>query len=615
MNSVTAKFRGAPDGLRRAARHVLARAHRSTLSHTIVIGITGTAGKTTTKELSAQILSSVGPCSSSAGTGNEHADVEWTVLKTNRKHKFCVVEIGAPAPGYLDRSLRVVKPSIGVLTLIEREHFSAFRSKEAIAAEKGKLIAALPPDGVAVLNIDDPLIRAIGAQHGGRVVSIGSHEDAALQLLRSDSSWPEPMKLRVRFEGVDYDVQTQLHGVHLVVPVLAALGTAIAAGMRFADALAAVARIEPPAGRMQVVPCDDGVTFVRDDWKAPQWSFRAPLEFMRSARAQRKIVVVGTISDSSKSPDQRYLWAVREALPVADMVVLVGVGSRVAGRRELSDGVRPVHAFSGVREAAWFLREELRAGDLVLLKGTNRQDHLVRILLDRRRRVQCWEMRCGLNDFCTGCPRAYSAPSAASDSTGQPTPADSSVAAPGLPLPIIAGLGNPGQRFHGTRHNVAHRVLDAMADEAGICWRAIPEGSVCIVSLAGRRVSLFKPSANMNESGSAIRKVLDHAGGTPDDLIVVLDDTDTSVGQIRVKRASGDAGHKGMRSIIAAFQTDVISRVRVGVRGEDEVRRARELVLEGFSSVEEEMLVQALKNCEEAIRELLRIRTPQPVVG
>jgi len=586
---------------------VLARAHRSTLSYTTVIGITGSAGKTTTKELSAQILSSIGPCSSSAGTGNEHSDVEWTVLRTNRKHKFCVVEIGAPTPGYLDRSLRVVKPSIGVLTLIEREHFSAFRSKEAIAAEKGKLIAALPPDGVAVLNIDDPLIRAIGEQHRGEVVSVGSQEGAVLRLLSSDSSWPEPMKLRVRFEGVDHDVQTQLHGVHLAVPVLVALGTAIAAGMRFIDALAAVARLEPPAGRMQVVPCDDGVTFVRDDWKAPQWSFRAPLEFMRSARARRKIVVVGTISDSSKSPDQRYLWAVREALPVADMVVLVGAGSRVAGRPELSDGVRPVHVFSGVRDATWFLREELRAGDLVLLKGTNRQDHLVRILLDRRRRVQCWEMQCGLNDFCAGCPRVYSAPLAASESIG-PTPAVSSVAAPGLPLPIIAALGNPGQGFHGTRHNVAHRVLDAMADEAGVCWQTIPEGSICVVSLAGRHVSLLKPGTSMNESGSAIRRVLDHAGGTADDLIVVLDDADTQVGRIRVKRASGDAGHKGMRSVIAAFQTDAISRVRVGIRGEDELRRARDLVLEGFSGVEEVVLARALKNCEEAITELVHRR-------
>lgn len=597
--------------VRDAGRHGLARLYRARPSDTTFIGITGSAGKTTTKTLAAGILSSRGPCQWSHGSGNEHYDVEWTVLKTTRRHEFCVVEAGAPEPGYLDRSLRVLRPRIGVLTLIAREHYSAYRSAEAIAAEKAKLIAALPEDGVAVLNIDDPLVRAIGARYTGRIIWVGRGEGATIRLLESSSSWPQPLTLRVRFEGAEHEVLTRLHGEHLALPVLAALGVALGAGMPFPDALGALSLLESTQGRMQIERSDDGVVFVRDDWKAPQWSLQAPLEFLRNACAQRKVAIVGTISDSSKSPSQRYAWAARQALAVADLVVLVGTGSLGASKSHAGLQDRPMHAFARLREAARFLRTELRAGDLVLLKGTNLQDHLVRLVLDRNRPVQCWDAACGRNDFCGSCAKVHADPPFGL--ADLPPDRDLAPAPSGYAQPVIVGLGNPAAGFRETRHNVGHRVLDALVESAGSSWRKDTEGWVSSVLLEGRAVTLLKPGVNINDSGMAIRRFLEKEGGTAADCLVVLDDMDIPLGQVRTKREGGDAGHKGMRSIIAAMGSDAIPRIRVGVRRPGDARRAGELVLKQFFADEKAALTTGLKQADAAIREMIRSSTAQTV--
>src|SRR5690606_28507821 len=123
----------------------------------------------------------------------------------------------------------------------------------------------------------------------------------------------------------DHTVKTRLHGTQLVTPVLCALGVAVAVGMPVLDAIKRIESTEPAQGRMQISTTDDGVIFIRDDWKAPQWSFGASIDFLKAATAQRKVVVLGTMSDSPKSPARRYAHAVRQALEAADLVVLVGV--------------------------------------------------------------------------------------------------------------------------------------------------------------------------------------------------------------------------------------------------------------------------------------------------
>lgn len=388
-------------------RHRAARLYRASLLGTTFIAVTGSAGKTTAKRLTARILSAHASCRSSPGTANEHCHVEWAVLGTRHRHRFCVIEAGAPEPGYLDRSLRVIRPHISVLTRIALEHYAAYRSAEAIAQEKAKIVLALPEDGVAVLNRDDPLVREIGERRRGRTIWFGEDADSTIRLLQARSEWPGSLVLKIRYEGQDREVCTRLHGVHQAASVLASLGAALAAGVPFSSAIETVSQIEAMQGRMQV-EAYDGIVFVRDDLKSPQWSLNAPLEFLRRAHARRKLVVLGTISDSPNSPDRRYARAARQALEVADLVVLVGVRTPTAAdsRAALANGT--LRTFATLRDASGYLKAELRKDDMVLLKGTNRHDHLVRLILDRQEPVACWSDDCRLHDFCGSCPHLRS---------------------------------------------------------------------------------------------------------------------------------------------------------------------------------------------------------------
>ncbi len=596
FSTISSTVRTLRSHARGAARHWATRLHRAMLPRVRFIAVTGSAGKTTTKSLAATILSSRAPCMSSSGTGNEHYDVEHTILATTRRHACCIVEVSAGRPGYIDRSIRALRPEIGVLTMIAREHFSAFGSSEAIAAEKGKLIAALPAHGTAVLNIDDPLVRSIGERFGGRIIWVGTDEGATLRLLEANSCWPDPLTLRVLFEQRTYEIRTRLHGNHQALAVLCALGIALAAGLSIDEAIAALTLAEPMQARMQIERTEDGVAFVRDDWKAPQWSFGAPLEFMRAARAKRKVAVIGTISDSPKSPSQRYAFAARQALEVAEMVVLVGVDARAALKTGAGDG-RSLHAFARIDDAARFLKDELRAGDLVLLKGTNKQDHLVRLVLDRDRPVRCWRTDCGRAEFCAAC-ELLDVPSGLHGDAA-------AVASPGS-SPLIVGLGNPQARYEGTPHNVGYLVVDRLARAAGGRWEAQPEGLVSTASLDGIVITLLKPAAAMNLSGAPVQRFLARTGRSAAECIVVHDDMDFELGVARAKRNGGDGGHKGVRSIIAALGTDEVARVRVGVRRPGDSRKAMDLVLAGFSSADQAVLAPGLERADAALRDLLR---------
>lgn len=603
--------------VRDRSRHYAARLNRCRLDGVTFVGITGSAGKTTTKELVTAILSAYDRCQSLAGSGNDHEMIDRLILATRRRHRFSVAELSATAPGYLDRSLRVLRPQIGVLTLIAREHYSVYRTLDAVAAEKGKLIDVLPPDGAAVLNIDDPLVRAIGDRCAGRIIWVGEQEGATLRLLEARSNWPEPLTLRIRFDGAEHVVRTRLHGPHLALPVICALGVAIAADLPLPDAISAVSSVDPVEGRMQVQDTGGGGVFIRDDFKAPEWSLRTPLEFMRNARAARKIAIIGTISDTPNDPARRYAQAARQALEVADLVVLVGSRTLNASRARAIRDDGSLQVFRTVRDAAQFLREEIRAGDLVLLKGTNKQDHLVRLLLDRHRPVQCWEMSCGRLGFCgSGCSMVYRRPGEAS-AAALLTRAPGSAAASTSPTsalrrdtPIVVGLGNPGARYTDTPHNVGQRVLDALASSAAREWEKHPEGFVATLFIEGVETTLFKPGVFVNQSGPALQRLLAALGASPKNCVVVLDDMDLFLGDARLKRDGSDAGHQGMRSITVALETDLIPRIRIGVRRAGDIQRARELVLSNFSPNDQADLAAGLQRATCLLRNMIKGAAP-----
>lgn len=385
----------------------LARRRRKKMDHVAYVGITGSAGKTLTKELTASILAQFGFCRKTTGSYNKTWAVAYAVWHTKKTHRYCVAEVAAYGPGTIEKSTDILQPAISVLTVIGRDHYSAYKSNDLIASEKEKLITALPPDGVAVLNRDDPKVRMIGERCNRRVIWIGKGEGAELHLKEASSLWPEPLVLSFEYQGRFYKVRTQLHGAYQALSVMASLGVALALDLPLEKAIDAISRVAPLNGRMQPVSDNQGVVFIRDDYKSPHWSFGAPIEFLKDARASRKIVIIGTISDASQKSTKLYKQVCRKVREVADVVIFVGQHAHrgLRGREDQDD--MSVQGFRRIRDAADYLQSLLRNGDLVLIKGSHDDNHLCRLVLNRTRPVRCWKDRCGEEMYCGVCPQVY----------------------------------------------------------------------------------------------------------------------------------------------------------------------------------------------------------------
>ncbi|MHB8947774.1 MAG: aminoacyl-tRNA hydrolase [Rhodoferax sp.] len=623
---ILANFKKIAAGVAWRWRHVCDQAmyrltflHRRRLTETEFVGVTGSAGKTTAKDLIASILERhLGAGRKSPGSLNWPEDMVRVVLGTRRRHAYCVTEISAHGPGALDLPVALVRPTVGVVTHIGSDHFSAFKSRDAIAEEKGKLIKSLPSGGVAILNADDPRVLAMQSLFAGRTVTYGLASDALLRGDAVQSVWPNRLSLTATWQGESVHVQTQLCGAHWAPAVLAALATGVALGVPLTVGAQAVASVEPFEGRMAPVIMD-GITIIRDDWKAPLSTIEPAFEFMRSAKASRKVVVIGTISDYQGDSSRRYVEIGELALAFADCVVFVGprASASLRAKREASAEFR---AFASLRDASTYLRAYLVAGDLVLLKGSHKADHMQRLIVDLRTKVQCWRSDCGRLQSCEICEllEVPSGPKAevnteliSPPTSGSPGPA---AVASGLDRSavIIVGLGNPEAGRVDTPHNVGHRALDLIAQRMAQPW--LTEGDMALVVQGQWQevpIILIKPLAPMNDIGPVLFRLAKNWSFEVRQCILVHDDLDLPVGAVRARLRGGDGGHLGVRSILQAFQDDKFRRVKIGVGQPSQGQSVTDYVLTPFPEAQHVAVAAAHQTAADRVVQLIRQGTQQ----
>jgi UDP-N-acetylmuramyl pentapeptide synthase len=386
----------------------VAKLYRRMLNHVCFIGITGSCGKTTTNELIGAILSSRHKGRTSHQLYNGPYHIAKTILTVLPWHHFCSHEMGSPEPGVMARSVRVFRPRIGVVTHIADDHRKSFRTLEATAADKGKLIEALPSDGAAILNADDPRVLAMRERTTARVITYGLNACADVRGESISCAWPQRLSLMAVCGSVRVHVRTRLLGEHWSYAILAALATGVALGIPLKEGARAIETVEPVDGRMSPAFSSDGVLFVQDDWKAPLWTISGSLQFVRSARARRKIVVIGTISDYSGKASRTYPAVARAASEFADRVIFVGPLAHCALKARTSKRDERVLAFSTLHELKPFLDEYLAPDDLVLLKGSRHTDHLERLVLARGNAISCWRVGCRRGTHCHDCGLRHS---------------------------------------------------------------------------------------------------------------------------------------------------------------------------------------------------------------
>jgi UDP-N-acetylmuramoyl-tripeptide--D-alanyl-D-alanine ligase len=394
---------GAKEVVRSAAKLVvlpLVRARRRRLA-ALPIGITGSAGKTTTKNLLAAMLSTLGPVASTPRSLNRSVHLATTIAGADPADPFLVAEVAATkAPGGLLDLVWVLEPRVGVVTGVAHDHFT---NADEAALAKVKLVQALPESGLALLNADDPRVVAMARETAARVVFFGTSENADFRAEDVQAVWPSRLAFTLVCAGERRRVETRLVGALWTISVLAALATAISLGVDPDRAVAAAAAVEPEPHHLSVLETEAGVTFIQDEWKGSAHTLGPALEILDRADSGRSVAVLGWLRHFGLTAEEIYSDAVREARRHADLVVLIGPAAEhgLEAAREAPEGT--VRCFETVGEAGSFLREALGAGDLVLVKSKNTL-HLERVVLAQLGEVTCRRVECNKLIFCEECP-------------------------------------------------------------------------------------------------------------------------------------------------------------------------------------------------------------------
>jgi UDP-N-acetylmuramoyl-tripeptide--D-alanyl-D-alanine ligase len=413
LRSATKKL-GLSEIAKRLKRHVdfqlldwRARGRRAALKDATVIGVTGSCGKSTTTALIGAILAKIGACQTyiNQGGGGRNTDirVRRAMLSLNPANRYYVYEACTTGPGTIARQLEIVRPQIGVVTNVGTDHRKAFRTLEATAREKATLVDVLPPDGMAILNADDPHVAAMTARTKARVVTYGLSSSAEIRGSNVDSRWPDRLTLDVSHGNHSIRVATRLVGDHWATSVLAAISCGIGCGLDLAACAEAVSAVEPVFGRYSVHRKEGGPVFILDSAKASYWTIPSALAFLATASASSKTVVFGTISDYAGNASRVYRRLARHALAVADRIVFVGPHSDHIARLRKQDVGNRLFSFQSAHTASAFLSGTHAAEEMIFIKASVNADHLERIMLAQCDTVVCWRERCKRSGNCPAC--------------------------------------------------------------------------------------------------------------------------------------------------------------------------------------------------------------------
>ncbi len=346
-----------------------------------IVGVTGSSGKTSTKDLIAAVLSPLGEVVAPPGSFNNELGLPWTVLRATEDTDYLVLEMSARHLGNIAALAAIAPPSIAVVLNVGTAHLGEFGSREVIAATKGELVEAVPASGVAILNADDPLVSAMSVRTAARVVRVGQSEAADIRAENVELDDLAQARFTLLTPAGSAEVRLAVHGEHQVGNALSAAAVALECGATPEQVAAALATAGPASRhRMEVHTRADGVTVVNDAYNANPDSMKAGLRALavmaRSGETRRSWAVLGEMAElgdeSITEHDRVGRLAVR--LDISRLVV-VGTG-------------RPMSAMhhGAVMEGSWgsestmvadadaalaLLRAELQPGDVVLVKASN----------------------------------------------------------------------------------------------------------------------------------------------------------------------------------------------------------------------------------------------------
>jgi UDP-N-acetylmuramoyl-tripeptide--D-alanyl-D-alanine ligase len=375
-----------PDVLK--ALHATARTRVQRQKNTLFIAITGSNGKTSTKDAVATVLSQQAPTHKTFASYNHELGFPQTLLRLEPQHRYAVLEMGAQWVGELTWLCETIaRPDWSLITNVGAAHLDYFGTQERVAQAKSELVQVLRPEGVALLNYDDPNVRAMREKTVARVLFYGLNPEAHVY---GDEITGDPLTglgFTLNYQHTQRRVQLRLPGTHSLLTALAAAAAGIAAEMHIDDICTALEKLQPPPGRCEIKVGPNGCTLLDDTFNANRQSILVALQSIAGSELGRKgkrWIVLGDIFELGTYAQQEHFASGEAIAGVADYLVAFGDKARFYVEGALSAGMQPAQTYffnadvenaaelEAVKHAvADLLVHEVQSEDLVLLKASH----------------------------------------------------------------------------------------------------------------------------------------------------------------------------------------------------------------------------------------------------
>lgn len=349
-----------------------------------VIGITGSVGKSTTKEAIAQVLSQRYKTLKSLANLNNEIGLPLNVLRLTPGHQAAVLEMGFYVVGEIAQLCEIALPQVGVLTNIGTVHAERAGSREVIAQGKGELVEALPPapEGVAVLNYDDPYVRAMHTRTRARVFYYGMSPQADLWADDVQGLGLEGIRFRLHYKKESLYLRVPMIGRHSVETALRAAAVGLVENLTWDEIIHGLQESQTQL-RLSAVRAHNGALVIDDTYNAAPESTLAALNLLEEMRG-RKVAVLGDMLELGQYEREGHQKVGMRAAQVADVLVTLGPRARIIAEAARQAGMKPsaVFEYEDIQAVIAWLKENLTAEDAVLVKGSHglRMDRIVAAL-------------------------------------------------------------------------------------------------------------------------------------------------------------------------------------------------------------------------------------------
>ena len=335
------------------------------------IAVTGSVGKTTTKDMTAAVLGARFCVHKTEGNFNNDIGVPLTLLRLEAQHEVCVVELGMDHAGEIDNLARLVEPDMALITNIGDAHIENLGSRENIFKAKCEIFPHLKRDGLAILNGDDPLLAALEGTLAQRTVFVGEGEglDYTARDLSSDGAGH--LFCRVKTPRSQFEANIPALGSHMIYPTLMAAAAAEALGMAPDEIVRGIGAFLPTKMRMNIVRCKGDIVILNDAYNANPQSMRAAAAVLGDAQGRRKVAVVGDMKELGPGSEQ-FHRAVGGyfAQSGADRLIAIGELARFMAEGAQEAGLAQADYFPTLDAARNALSREVRAGVTILVKAS-----------------------------------------------------------------------------------------------------------------------------------------------------------------------------------------------------------------------------------------------------